>query len=94
MTEISPAAFDFFVARARVRARDQKNSTLRRCMASTKDFFRIGLPDVLLAQSLFFFVARPTDEILAVAGHDRRWTDQRACELRAVGAGMEKVPAT
>jgi hypothetical protein len=27
--------------------------------------FRIGLLDVLLAQSLFLFVARPTDEILA-----------------------------
>src|ERR1700726_4028613 len=55
--------------------------------------FRIGFLDVLLAQSLFLFVARPTDEILAVTGHDRRWTDQRACELRAVGAGMKKVPA-
>src|SRR5260370_19637215 len=55
--------------------------------------FRIGFLDVLLAQSLFLFVARPTDQILAVTGHDRRWTDQRACELRAVGAGMKKVPA-
>src|SRR5262249_45721934 len=55
--------------------------------------FRIGLLDVLLAQSLFFFIARPTNKILPVAGHDRRWTDQWACELRAVGAGVKKVPA-
>src|SRR5215813_11270144 len=55
--------------------------------------FRIGLLDVLLAQSFFFFVTRPTGEILAVAGHDRRWTDQRARELRAIGAGVKEVPA-
>src|SRR6516165_1268446 len=55
--------------------------------------FQLGFLDILLAQILFFFVARPTDEILAVAGHDRRWTDQRAGKLRAVCAGMKEVPA-
>jgi hypothetical protein len=46
-------------------------------MASTNPFCfsRVGLLDILLAQILFFFVARPTDEILTVAGHDRRWAN-------------------
>src|SRR5258708_35598899 len=56
-------------------------------------FRGISLGNVLLAHRLFGFIAWPTDEVLAVAGHDRRRAGQRACRAGAVGAGMEEVPA-
>src|SRR5216683_4017199 len=54
---------------------------------------RIGLANVFLAQRLLLLVARPADEILAIAGHDRRRADQRTGELGAIGTGVKEVPA-
>ena len=45
------------------------------------------------AHVLLHLVARPAGEILAVAGRDGRGAGQRTRDLRAVGAGVEQVPA-